>query len=108
MFYIFHRPEPRKFEYKPRYYDPEKEAWEKRKAALGADAQLSDHEKLRLKMHSSWGTSDEDDKMKKLGTRYKRIRFLVYFVIIFLLMYFILATPLVENFVNMFFKLSAK
>lgn len=108
MFYIFHRPEPRKFEYKPRYYDPEKEAWEKRKAALGADAQLSDREKLRLKMRSSWGTSDEDDKMKKPGTRYKRIRFLVYFVIIFLLMYFILATLLVENFVNMFFKLSAK
>ena len=35
---MFHRPEMPKFNYIPRYYDPEKEELEKRKAAMGLDS----------------------------------------------------------------------
>lgn len=106
MISMFHRPEPKKFEYKPRYYDPVKEEFEKRKAALGADAQLSERERLRAKMRSAW-RPDEDDKNKP-GAMYKRLRPLIYCAIVFAIAYLILATPLVENFVNMFFKLNAQ
>ncbi len=107
MISMFHRPEPKKFEYKPRYYDPVKEEWEKRKASLGADAELSDRERLRAKMRSAWGTDEKDDE-KKPSAMYKRLRPLIYCAIVFAIAYLILATPLVENFVNMFFKLNAK
>ena len=49
-FFMFHRPEMPKFNYIPRYYNPEKEALEKKKAAMGLDSELSDSEKLRVKM----------------------------------------------------------
>lgn len=31
---FFHIPKPKQFDYRPRYYDPEKEEWERRRAEL--------------------------------------------------------------------------
>ena len=105
--FMFHRPEMPKFKYIPRYYDPEKEEWEKKKAAMGYDANLSDNEKLRARMRSKWGVLDNDGQVKKRSTA-NTIRYVVIFGFAALAIYFIFFTPLVENFINMFLKLGEK
>lgn len=105
--FMFHRPEMPKFNYIPRYYDPEKEEWEKKKAARGLDANLSDNEKLRARMRSKWGVLDDDGQAKKRSTA-NTIRYVVIFGFAALAIYFIFFTPLVENFINMFLKLGGK
>ena len=47
-FSMFHAPKPRKFNYTPRYFDPNQEALEKKKAAMGLDSKLSEQEKRRI------------------------------------------------------------
>lgn len=106
---MFHRPEPRRFKYTPRYYNPEKEALERRKAELGLDSNLTEEDKLRLKMRKSWGHAESfDEEGDKRRAAYKRFRFLVIFSIAAVLIYFILFTPFVENFVEMFLMLGKK
>ncbi|MBR6093185.1 MAG: hypothetical protein IKQ09_10285 [Bacteroidales bacterium] len=96
-----------KFKYVPRYYDPEKEEWEKKKAARGLDADLSDSEKLRAKMRNKWGRVDDDGYAKKRAAANK-LRYVIIFGFAALAIYFIFFTPLVENFINMFLKLGEK
>lgn len=105
--FMFHRPEMPKFKYVPRYYDPEKEEWEKKKAARGLDADLSDSEKLRAKMRNKWGRVDDDGYAKKRDAANK-LRYVIIFGFAALAIYFIFFTPLVENFINMFLKLGEK
>lgn len=105
--FMFHRPEMPKFKYIPRYYDPEKEEWEKKKAARGVDSNLSDSEKLRARMRSKWGVLDDDGQAKKRSTA-NALRYGVIFGFAALAIYFIFFTPLVENFINMFLKLGGK
>lgn len=108
-FFMFHRPEPRRFNYIPRYYNPEKEALERRKAELGLDSNLSDEDKLRLKMRKSWGhTESFDEEGDKRRARYKTMRFVIIFGIAAVLVYFILFTPVVEDFIKMFLMLGKK
>lgn len=77
--FMFHRPEPRRFNYIPRYYNPEKEALERRKAELGLDSNLSEEDKLRLKMRKSWGRVDSvDEDGDRRRSRYKTMRFVVF------------------------------
>ena len=102
--FMFHRPEMPKFKYIPRYYDPEKEEMEKRKAAMGLDSNLSDSEKLRVQMRKKWGTLDDDGHVKRRSTA-TTLRYVIIFGFAALAIYFIFFTPLVENFINMFLKL---
>lgn len=107
--FMFHRPEPRRFNYIPRYYNPEKEALERRKAELGLDSNLSEEDKLRLKMRKSWGRVDSvDEEGDRRRARYKTMRFVVIFGIAAVLVYFILFTPVVEHFIEMFLMLGKK
>ena len=39
---FFYRHNPKKFNYIPRYYNPEEQAWEEKKAAAGLDSKLMD------------------------------------------------------------------
>lgn len=108
-FFMFHRPEPRRFNYIPRYYNPEKEALERRKAELGLDSNLSEEDKLRLKMRKSWGRTESfDEEGDRRRARYKTIRFVIIFGIAAVLVYFILFTPVVEDFIKMFLMLGKK
>lgn len=104
---MFHRPEMPKFKYIPRYYDPEKEEMEKRKAAMGLDSNLSDSEKLRAKMRSKWGRVDDSGRDKKRSSA-NTLRYVIIFGFAALAIYFIFFTPLVENFINMFLHLGGK
>ena len=63
--FMFHKREMPKFNYIPRYYDPEKEELEKKKAAMGLDSKLSDSEKLRVQMRKRWGRVGDDGREKK-------------------------------------------
>lgn len=106
--FMFHRPEMPKFNYIPRYYNPEKEALEKKKAALGLDSQLTDSEKLRVKMRKSWGRTGEDGRPNKKASSFKMMRYSIIFGISAFLIYIVFFTPFVENFITMFLKLGGK
>ena len=104
---MFHKREMPKFNYIPRYYDPEKEELEKKKAAMGLDSKLSDSEKLRVQMRKRWGRVGDDGREKKksnVGT----MRYIIIFGFAAIAIYFIFFTPLVENFITMFLKLGGR
>ncbi|MBN2639865.1 MAG: hypothetical protein JXR65_12355 [Bacteroidales bacterium] len=96
-FSLFKTPQPKKYNYKPRYYDPKKEEWERRKAELGYDSSLSKEEKLRLQM-SRWkkGESDGGNSSARILT------YIVYGIMIAGSIYVVLFTNLVENFLALF------
>jgi len=99
-FVTFRTPKPKRFTYKPRYYDEEKEALEKRKAELGYDSELTHRESLRLQMSKKWKKPDEDN----LG----RSRISQAFSYIFILMiivggiYMIFFTEFIEKLLALF------
>lgn len=105
--FMFHRRELPKFNYIPRYYNPEKEELEKRKAAMGLDSKLSDSERLRVKMRQRWGRIGDDGKEKKKSS-VGSMRYIIIFGFAAIAIYFIFFTPLVENFITMFLHLGGK
>lgn len=104
-FYVFHTPKPRKFNYIPRYFDPEKEAWEKKKASMGLDSKLTDKEKLRIKLRNSYGIEAMEDNKKSKKIGFKGMRLLVFWGIMGVMIYIIFGTPLIDNFITMFLSL---
>lgn len=106
--FMFHKREMPRFNYIPRYYDPNKEELERRKAAMGLDSKLSDNEKLRMRMRTRWGRVNDDGRPKKQRSAFHGLRFVIFFGIAAFLIYFIFFTPLVENFVTMFLHLGGK
>lgn len=103
-FNFFNMPKPRTFNYTPRYYDPAKEALEKKKAAMGLDSKLSEEEKRRIRIRKGFGYAQEEMEEKR-QSGFKGIRNVVFIGSILLLVYFIFGTPVIENFIEMFFSL---
>lgn len=96
-FTLFKTPQPKKFNYHPRYYDPKKEEWERRKAELGYDSGLTKEEKLRLRM-SRWKKGETAG-----GSNTARfLTYLIYGIFIIGSIYVILFTNLIENFLALF------
>ncbi len=95
---FFKTPKARKFGYQPRYYDPKKEEWERRKAELGYASKLTKEEELRLKMSGRWqkDMNTESNKATKLLT------YFIYVVFILGSIYVILFTGLIDNFLKLF------
>ena len=58
---FFYKHQPRKFNYIPRFYDPDKEAWEQKKAELGYDAKLSHEQQFRAQMRRSWHAKQAEE-----------------------------------------------
>lgn len=103
-FPFFHTPKPRTFNYIPRYYNPEQEALEKKKAAMGLDSKLSEREKRRMRIRNAYGYDPEDYKEKsKIG--FKTVRYVLFFGLMFFFIYVIFETPFVEKFFEMFLSL---
>ncbi len=95
---FFRTPKAKKFGYQPRYYDAKKEEWERRKAELGYQSELTKEEQLRLRMSGRW------QKDVASGNRRAR-RLLTYFIYTTFILgsiYVILFTNLVENFLTLF------
>ena len=95
---FFFKHNPKKFNYIPRYYDPEKEAWEQKKAELGYDAKLSHEEQFRVQMRRSWSVKKDEESKEEQRT--KLIRRIVLGVFVAFIFYFIFCTPLMTNIVS--------
>jgi hypothetical protein len=95
--FMFRTNSPRRFSYKPRYYDPDKEAFEKRKAEMGLETKLSEEEKLRIRMSSRW-------QRNKQGTGLPTRRFTFFFYAFFILggIYVVFFTDLIDNLIRAF------
>lgn len=95
---FFFKHKPKKFNYIPRYYDPEQQAWEEKKAAAGLDSKLTHEEQLRIKMRQKWGASRSEENKEE--QRSKLIRRIVLGVFILFVFYFIFCTPVLNNIVG--------
>ena len=95
---FFYRHNPKKFNYKPRYFDPEMQEWEEKKAAAGLDSKLSHEEHLRIKMRKSWSAAKEEETKEE--QRAKLIRRIVLGVFVVFLFYFVFCTPLMNKIVS--------
>ncbi len=103
-FSFFHTPKPRTFNYIPRYYNPEQEALEKKKAAMGLDSKLSEREKRRMRIRNAYGY-DPDEYKEKSKIGFKTVRYVLFFGLMFFFVYVIFETPFVERFFEMFLSL---
>ncbi len=95
---FFYKHKPKGFNYIPRYYDPEKEAWERKKAEAGLNTKLSHEEELRLQMRKKWGVEKNADDPRE--RRYKMIRTLVIVGLVVVAFYYIFCTPMFTNIVS--------
>lgn len=95
---FFYKHKPKGFNYIPRYYDPEKEAWEQKKAEAGLDSNLSHEEQLRLEMRKKWGTAKKEEDPSE--RRYKTIRAIVIGAVVLVAFYYIFCTPMFTNLVS--------
>ena len=95
---FFYKHNPKKFNYIPRYYDPDKEAWEQKKAELGYDAKLSHEDQFRMKMRRSWSVAREEESKEE--RRAKTIRRVMLGAFVLFIVYFIFFTPLMTNIVS--------
>ncbi len=96
---FFNTPKAKKFNYKPRHYDPKKEEWERRKAELGYDSDLTPEERIRSQISSRWQRTGSDAGGNHTA---KLITYFVYAVFILGSIYVILFTDLIEKFLALF------
>jgi hypothetical protein len=93
-FVFFRTSKPKAFEYKPLYYDAEKEEREQRKKDLGL-GDSSDHKSFyRGELQRKWRRGRTDTKKNS------RIRTMIYFAILLFAVYYIFFTDFVQNLVN--------
>ena len=95
---FFYRHKPKGYNYIPRYYDPEKQAWEQKMAEAGLSTSLSHEEELRLQMRKKWGVNkDTEDPSER---RYKTIRAFIIGAIVLVAFYVIFCTPMFTNIIS--------
>lgn len=95
---FFYKHKPKGFNYIPRYYDPQKEEWEQKKAEAGMSTSLSHEEQLRLQMRKKWGT--EKNAEDPAERRYKTVRAFIIGAIVVVAFYFIFCTPMFTNIIS--------
>ena len=101
---FFKRPKPKKFTYRPRYWDPEAEEFERRKRMLDGD-----------KGGERGADEIKEDIQQQMDTRWRRrhapssdgrsnpwMKLFIYLLIIFLGIYFIFFTGFINNIVRFF------
>lgn len=95
MKFVFLRSsKPKAFEYKPLYYDPEKEERVQRRKELGLE-DSSDHKSFyRGELQRRWRRGGTDSKKNS------RKRTMIYFVILLFAVYYIFFTDFVQRLVN--------
>ena len=99
---FFRRPKPKAFEYKPRYWDPEAEEFERRKRLLDGDGKRSTEEiksDLRSGMDNRWRRKHAPDAV---GRANPWMKMFIYALVIFFAVYFIFFTGFINNMVRFF------
>jgi len=95
--FFFKRPKPRPFNYKPIYYDPEKEEAEERKKSLNALQDKDPREHMRAEIRRKW-------KVERKSTDKKNEIFRIFFYILLagFAIYLIFFTDFVDKLVSFF------
>jgi hypothetical protein len=96
---LFKRPKPRQFNYRPLYYDPEKEAAEERKKALNGLSDGDPRERMRAEIRRRWKT-----ERKAVDNSNRMIRIFFYIIFAFIILYLLFFTDFVEKMVYLFFR----
>ena len=103
-FVFFKIPKHKKFNYRPRYWDPEKEEFEKRKRELDGndnkpktDEEVKDD--LKFQMETRWRRKHAPDVA---GRSSPWIKLTIYALVIFFGLYFIFFTGFINNLVRFF------
>jgi len=94
---FFNRPKPRKFDYKPVYYDQEQDEMEERKKELGLLEKGDSHANLKADIRRKWKRGDSTETVTN-----KAIRSIIYMVILLLSAYLIFFTDFLKNIVSIF------
>ena len=98
-FVFFNTPTPKRFTYKPRYYDEEKDRLEQRKAELGLNSELSPRESLRFQIRKRWSHQDVNSEK---GNLRKYFYYAFYGFVAFGGVYLIFFTDFVDKLVALF------
>lgn len=98
-FFFFKRPKPRQFNYRPLYYDPEKEQAEERKKALSSLHDGDPRERMRAEIRRRW-------KVERKATNKRDQLFRMFFYIIFasFAIYLIFFTDFINKLVSLFLR----
>jgi len=100
---FFKRPKPRQFDYKPIYWDEEKEELEKRRKRIErAGKERSDEEirdDLKFEIDRNWRRNRAAG-----GQKFNFIRFAVYLAFALFVVYFIFFTDFINKFLSYFVK----
>jgi hypothetical protein len=97
-FILFRTNKPRRFSYRPRYYDADKEALERRKAEMGLEAKLTEQEARRMRMSARWRKQNP----ASFEDKYKRTSFIIYGSVVLLGIYVIFFTDFIDNLIRAF------
>ena len=97
-FIFFRTSKPNRFNYRPRYYNPEREELERKRAKMGLDAKLTEQEELRMRMSARWRKQNPVE----FGNRYKKMSFIIYGSVILIGIYVIFFTRFIENLLSAF------
>ena len=95
----FRTPKPKQFNYKPRFYDEDKEALEQKKAAMGLNANITHREGLRLQMTRRWHKGGD---VEEKSTLFKFISYFFYGTVIIGGVYLIFFTDFVYKLIALF------
>jgi hypothetical protein len=95
--FFFKRPKPRPFNYRPIYYDPEKEEAEERKKARNGLQGNDPRERMRAEIRRKWKV-----ERKNTDKRNQLYRFIFYLIMAGFSIYLIFFTDLVNKFVSLF------
>lgn len=84
---FFYRPKPKKFEFKPRYYDKNKEERENREKRIKKEIENEAKEgknyvSLESELHKKWKRNDRD-KLKQKSIR----RAIIYILLLLMILY---------------------
>ena len=93
---FFKRPKPRQFNYKPLYYNPEKDDAEERKRALNSD---DPRERMRAEIRRRWKT-----ERKPVNDSNSMFRIFFYIIFAAFTIYLIFFTDFINKLVSVFIK----
>ena len=94
---FFHRPQPKQFEYKPLYFDKEKDERKQRKKELGISNSNDKITLLRGDLQKRWKKGRESQKRQQ-----SKVRFLIYLLLIVFTVYLFFFTNFIEKLVSLF------
>lgn len=93
---FFNRPKAHQFDYKPRYYDVEKDKREQRKKELGlGDDEGTKRAMFKGELKSRWRSDNKAEKERN------RRRTIIYVVFIAIVIYYIFFTDFIQKFVSL-------